>query len=93
MKEELNKLKNSAKVDVIESLIIMNKDLKKDELMTESIEQLNLRKEYETKLAGTTESVAVVETEEVEETGTVVVESNGDYTMSKSMYEKFNKEI
>jgi hypothetical protein len=93
LKEELNKLKNSAKVDVIESLIIMNKDLKKDELMTESIEQLNLRKEYETKLAGTTESVAVVETEEVEETGTVVVESNGDYTMSKSMYEKFNKEL
>ncbi len=78
---------------MIESLIIMNKDLKKDELMTESIEQLNLRKEYETKLAGTTESVAVVETEEVEETGTVVVESNGDYTMSKSMYEKFNKEL
>jgi len=92
LKEELDRLKNSAKIDVIESIIIMNKDLKKDELMTESIEQLNLRKEYETKLSSTTESVAVVETEEVENIGTVVVE-NGDCSMSKTMYEKFNKEL
>ena len=93
LREELSRLKNSAKTDVIESLIAMNKDLKKDELLKESIEQLNLRKEYETKLASTTESVAVVETEEVENNGSIVVEANGDYSMSKTMYEKFNKEL
>jgi len=93
LKEELDRLKNKEKNELIESILSLNKDLKKDELMTESVNQLNLRKEYETKLASTTESVAVVETEKVETSNAGVIEQNGDYTMNREMYEQFNKQL
>ena len=66
----------------------------KEELLKESEERLNLVLEYETKLSSKNESVAVVESE-VEEKASADfgIMENGDFTMTKEMYEKFNKEL
>ena len=93
LKEELATLKNAKKNEMVESIISINKDLKKEELMKETDEKLKLVLEYETKLAQKNESVGVVEEEVKEETKEFGVADDGSYTMTKEMYAKFNKEL
>ena len=94
LKEELATLKNAKKVELVESIVKINSGLVKEELLKESEERLNLVLEYETKLSSKNESVAVVESE-VEEKASADfgIMENGDFTMTKEMYEKFNKEL
>jgi hypothetical protein len=94
LREELNAIKLARKNDLVESIVSINKDLKKEELMNESDEKLKIVLEYEMKLSQKTESAAVVETEQHEEEKVSFVENkDGSYSMSKEMYENFNKEI
>ncbi|MAH50305.1 hypothetical protein CMI37_31075 [Candidatus Pacearchaeota archaeon] len=92
LREELAAIKLARKTDLVESVLRINKDLKKDVLMKESEDKLKLIVEYETKLAKPSESAAVVETAE-EAPSTFVKEDDGSYSMSKEMYEKFNAEL
>ena len=92
LKEELATLKNAKKNELVESIVKINSSLVKEELLKESDERLKLVLEYETKLAGKTESVAVVENTE-EKTEEFAIAENGDYTMTKEMYDKFNTEL
>jgi hypothetical protein len=48
--KEIASLKESHKVELVESILALNKSLSKDDLMTESEEVLKIRKQYETKL-------------------------------------------
>ena len=93
LKEELNRLKNKEKNELVESLVKVNRDLKQEDLMKESVSQLKLRMEYENKLSSTNESAAVVESKEEAKEEVALVEKDGSYTMTKEMYAKFNQEL
>lgn len=93
LKEEIATLKNAKKEELVGSIVKINKDLKKEELMKESDEKLNLVLEYETKLASKNESVGVVEEESKKETKDFGIAKDGSYTMTKEMYDNFNKEL
>lgn len=92
LKEEIENLKSAKKVELVESIIGLNKDLKKEDLMKESNDRLNLMKEYEAKLANKVESAGIVEESEKvsEDFG---ANKDGDYSMTKEAYAKFNKEL
>jgi|TARA_R100000093_G_scaffold70676_1_gene44414 hypothetical protein len=92
LKEQLAALKLAKKNELVESLLKVNKDLVKEELMKESDDKLNLILEYEQKLSARSESAAVVETAS-EAPLKFVEEKDGSFSMSKEMYEKFNNEL
>jgi hypothetical protein len=91
LEKEIASLKESRKVSIVESIIKINPSLKKDDLMKESEEKLELMRSYEGKLAEKKDSTAIVETDSEDKGG--IVENNGDYTMSEKMYSEFNKEL
>lgn len=92
LRQKVEAFESVKKTELVESIISLNKDLKKEELMKESEERLNLMKEYEIKLANKVESAGIVEEGEpvAEE---FVVDKIGDYSMTKEAYDKFNKEL
>ena len=93
LREEIECLKLARKNELVESIVSVNKDLNKTDLLKENDERLKLVLEYETKLAAKMESAAVVEetsTEAVEEFG---VAKDGSCTMTKESYAKFNSEL
>jgi len=94
MQEQIDKLNAERKENLVESIIKINSELKKEELLKESDDRLGLMLEYETKLAAKVPSAAIVE-EKVEENATPnIVEANdGTYSMTKESYEKFNREM
>lgn len=95
VKEELMALKEGKKVKLVESIMAINSELKKEDLMKESEDKLEMMKAYESKLSVKKESVAVVEEDESAESGEeeVVEESDGSYSVSRKAYEKFNNEL
>lgn len=94
VKEELEALKAEKKNAIVESILEVNKNLKKEELVKESDEKLKLILEYEKKLASKVNEVAVVETNESEtKTESVIIESDGAFRLSDAAYAKFNDEM
>jgi len=92
LKEELNALKSDKKAKLVESILAVNSELKKEELMKESDDKLMLIKEYETKLSQKNESVGVVETKTVE-ADEGVMETREGVTLTQEAYAKFNAEL
>jgi hypothetical protein len=93
LQEELASLKESKKVEIVESLMKMNKDFDKDALMKESVDQLNLREEYERKLAESVSEEAIVESEEEKPKEETLVESKGALSVSEKAVKSFNDEL
>jgi len=94
VKEELRALRESKKVSLVESIIAINSEMKKEDLMKESDEKLDLIKAYETKLSTRKESTAVVEEDEVEEKVDEVEEQkDGSYSISEKCMTQFNTEL
>jgi len=93
VQKELAEIKEAKKNELVESIVAINGKLKADELKKESVEKLELMKMYETKLSEKTDSVAVVETEEVKESKATFEEKDGTLSLTKEAYDKFNKEI
>ena len=93
LKEELTALKNAKKNDLVKSIIETNGDFKKEELMKETEDRLQLILEYEKKLATRTESTAVVEINEATDDNAFVEGKDGSLSLTEEMYKKFNREI
>ena len=93
IREELNVMKSEKKNELVESIVALNKDLKKEDLVKESQEKLELIREYETKLSKKTESSAIVEEDEKHSEGKIIEQKDGTVSMSTELYESFNKEI
>ena len=91
LEEELASLKKDNKSELVESILKVNKDLKSEDLLNESVEKLELVLEYEKKLSEKPVSQAVVEAEIVEPEG--FEEVNHSYSMTKESYKKFNEAI
>jgi len=93
------------KEELVESILAINKKLKKEELMEKSESELKLIREYELKLKeqeegeseqGEEEGKGEVEGEEKTEEaddGIIVDEKRGIITMNEKLYQKFNQEI
>lgn len=88
LKEEVESLKRKP---LVESIVKINSELKSNDLMKESVEQLGMILEYENKLAKKNESVGIVETEE--KPAETLLERDGSLAMTKEAYESFNNEI
>lgn len=92
MQEQIDKLNAEKKENLVESIIKINSELKKEELLKESDDRLGLILGYETKLASKNESAAIVE-EKAEEAPMIAEANDGTYSMTKESYEKFNREM
>ncbi|MCK5613482.1 hypothetical protein KAR91_67050, partial [Candidatus Pacearchaeota archaeon] len=81
--------------EVVDKLVEINKEFKKEDLIKESEEMLGMRVEYETKMSKTTTEAAIVETEVKESSKDfeLVESKDGSVTLSESAYKAFNEEI
>jgi hypothetical protein len=79
---------------LVESILQINKELKKEELMEKSEIELNIIKGYEQKLKERKESKSeVAEAAPKEDKLSGIVVEKGEITMSKQLYEKFNQDL
>ena len=93
VQEELTQLKEGGKEKLVEEIKEMNSELKKEDLMKESEEMLELRKTYESKKE--TKEEAIVEDESEEEEGEEKLEEakDGSVSLAKESYDAFNQEL
>jgi len=93
LESEIAALKDGKKVEIVESIVKMNKDLKKEDLLKESEDKLETIKLYEEKLSKVTSEAGIVESDETTEKPLVVEQEDGSVSLSESAYKDFNKEI
>jgi len=105
LEDELKALKEAKKSEIVESILSLNSELKKEELMKESEDKLEMIKQYEQKLVENKETTnnAIVESEgdddeEDEESAKEpelkeYAENKSGVSFTKEAYDKFNKEI
>lgn len=102
--KEIAKLYESRKQSIIESILKLNPKLDKNELAEKDEKELKIIEGYESKISALKEEdeggidkggAGEVELPAMTENAAegIVVERDGSVTMSKKMYDKFNKEI
>jgi len=92
VQKELKEMKEQKKKELVESIVAMNKNLKTEDLMKESENELMLRKQYEQKMC-TTENLGVVDMPKNEGDGISVVESGDEVTVAQESWNAFNEEL
>lgn len=97
LQAEIARFREEKKTAIVSKILEANKDMKKEDLMKESEDKLNLILEYETKLAAkvkANEGQAIVEAKVEEKPKTAVVEQNdGSITIDEATRVKFNNEL
>jgi len=93
LEKELASIKESKKVDLVESILKLNDKLDKDELMKESEDVLRTKQVYEEKLAKPSEEGAIVEEVTVENKNELVERKDGSTQLSEKAQADFNKEL
>lgn len=90
--KEMKEARESEKKEVlVESIRKINSKMDKVELMERSLSELELIKAYESKSAGRTSAIAIVESDDKGEA--TIEEKNGALSFSKPAWEKFNQEL
>lgn len=94
MEKRLSILETERKAKIVESILNLNKELKKEDLLKESEEKLELIKEYEEKLSKKQSPTgdAVVETD-ASSSKAKILEKEGNFSLSESAYKEFQNEI